>query len=95
MSIEEIKSAPLVVQYRVSDGENNEPYQLVSVKAYKKKKEEYYGFSYKDLVTDMIRASSIETSVNKTTKAEYKLSVPGLYALYDSRTKTAIVLEVK
>ena len=95
VSIEEIKSAPLVVQYRVSDGENNEPYQLVSVKAYKKKKEEYYGFSYKDLVTDMIRASSIETSVNKTTKAEYKLSVPGLYALYDSRTKTAIVLEVK
>ena len=37
----------------------------------------------------------VETSVNNTTRAEYKVSAPGVYALYDARTKTAITFEVK
>ena len=95
MTLDDVKSSPLVVQYRIADGENNEPYQLICVRSFKKKGKEYFGFSYKDLVTDVKRANSIETSVNKTTKAEYPVSMAGIYALYDSKAKTAIALEVK
>ena len=95
LTLDDVKSSPLVVQYRIADGENNEPYQLILVRSFKKKGKEYYGFSYKDLVTDVKRANSIETSVNKTTKAEYPVSMAGIYALYDSKAKKAIALEVK
>ena len=95
LTLDEVKSSPLVVQYRIADGENNEPYQLILVKSFTKKREEFFGFSYKDLVTDVKRANSIETSVNKTTKAEYTITMAGIYALYDAKAKTAIALEVK
>lgn len=95
LTLDEVKSSPLVVQYRIADGENNEPYQLILVKSFTKKREEFFGFSYKDLVTDVKRANSIETSVNKTTKAEYAITMAGIYALYDAKAKTAIALEVK
>ena len=61
----------------------------------KKKKEVCYGFSYKDLAAASSRPVSVETSVNNTTRAEYKVSAAGVYALYDARSKTAVTFEVK
>lgn len=85
----------VVLQYRLPNGGNAEQYQLAKVQSMKKKKEVCYGFSYKDLAAASSRPLSVETSVNNTTRAEYKVSAAGVYALYDARSKTAITFEVK
>ena len=54
-----------------------------------------YGFTYKDLVNTTIRASKTETSVNRTTRAEYSVNDKGIYALYDAKGKKAIPLKVE
>lgn len=87
----------VVLQYRQPNGGNAEQYQLAKVQTQtvKKKKNVYAVFSYKDLAAASSRPVSVETSVNNTTRAEYKVSAVGVYALYDARTKTAITFEVK
>ena len=85
----------VVLQYRQPNGGNAEQFQLAKVQSIKKKKEVCYGFSYKDLAAASSRPVSVETSVNNTTRAEYKVSAAGVYALYDARSKTAVTFEVK
>ncbi len=85
----------VVLQYRQPNGGNAEQYQLAKVQTVKRKKDVCSVFSYKDLAAASSRPVSVETSVNNTTRAEYKVSAPGVYALYDARTKTAITFEVK
>lgn len=85
----------VVLQYRLPSGGNAEQYQLAKVQSIKKKKDVCAGFSYKDLAAASSRPVSVETSVNNTTRAEYKVSVAGVYALYDAWNKTAITFEVK
>ncbi len=78
-------------------GANIEMFQLVKLvfTPAKKKQKASYCFSYKDLVNSVIRANSIETSVNNTTKAEYTVPSVGDYALYDAKNKRAICVIVK
>ena len=78
------------VEYRLDDNTGFEAFQLVKVTETKVKKQIIYSFSYKDLVNAVTHAKNIETSVNKTTKAEYELYRKGVYALYDAKKKRAI-----
>ena len=87
-------ATPVVVQYRSVNGANVERYQLVKVESVKIKKEQAYGFSYKELANS-VRPSTLETSINHTTRAEYIVNTVGVYALYDAKSKTAITFEVK
>lgn len=88
-------STRIVVEYRSNDSNNAEVYQLVKVKEQTIKKDVNYGFTYKDLVNTTIRASKTETSVNRTTRAEYSVNDKGIYALYDAKGKKAIPLKVE
>lgn len=54
-----------------------------------------YTFSYKDIVEHDYRATSIETSVNHTTKVEYTVDRKGTFVLYDSKAKKAITFTVE
>lgn len=85
----------VTVEYRLANGTNVEAFQLVKVTLAEVKKKKTYGFSYKDLVNSLYRPSGIETSVNNTTKAEYKVSGTGIYALYDAKKKKAIPFIIK
>ena len=80
----------VTVEYRIDSSVGMEAFQLVKVTESKVKRQMVYSFSYKDLVNAVTRAKSIETSVNKTTKAEYELYGKGIYALYDAKKKRAI-----
>ena len=82
--------AQITVEYRLDDNAGLEAFQLVKVTETKVKKQMIYSFSYKDLVNAVTHAIKIETSVNKTTKAEYELYRKGVYALYDAKKKRAI-----
>lgn len=82
--------AQVQVEYRLDDNTGFEAFQLVKVTESKVKKQMIYSFSYKDLVNAVTHAKNIETSVNKTTKAEYELYRKGVYALYDAKKKRAI-----
>lgn len=91
------KETEISVEYRNSNYVNVEMFQLVRVRTTEnKKKVKTYSFTYKDLASDAVyKATSIETSKNKTTKAVYKVDSKGLYALYDSKSKKAIPVIVE
>ena len=82
--------AMMTVEYRVADGTKAEAFQLVKVTKQTIKKNDIYGFTYKDLVNAVYHPSGIETSVNHTTKAEYSVNNAGIYAFYDAKGKKAI-----
>ena len=75
------QSTRFIVEYRTKDAANVEAFQLIKVTEAKVKKETVYSFSYKDLVNAAYRPTSIETSINKTTKAEYSVPGTGIFAL--------------
>lgn len=85
----------IVVEYRMDNGTNVDVFQLIKVSESKVKKSIVYCFSYKDLVNTVYRPVLIETSVNKTTKAEYEIPDTGIFALYDARNKKALPLIIK
>lgn len=85
----------IVVEYRIGNGTNVEALQLIKVTKSEVKKNIFYCFSYKDLVNSTYKPASIETSVNKTTKAEYHINGTGIFALYDSKQKKAIPFIIK
>lgn len=86
----------ICVEYRNSNYINVEMFQLVKLTTMKVKKDTIYSFTYKDLASDAVyKATSIETSKNKTTKAVYKVDHSGKFALYDSKSKRAIPVIVK
>ena len=82
--------AMMTVEYRVADGTKAEAFQLVKVTKQTIKKNDIYGFTYKDLVNAVYHPSGIETSVNHTNKAEYSVNNAGIYAFYDAKGKKAI-----
>lgn len=85
----------ITVEYRNSASVNAEMFQLVKVTETTVKKKTVYCFSYKDLVNSIYRATSVQTSVNGTTKAEYIVGGDGVFALYDAKKKRAITITVK
>ncbi|MBQ8968251.1 MAG: hypothetical protein IJ064_00755 [Bacteroidaceae bacterium] len=89
-------STKVSVEYHLAGvGNNAEAYQLVKVKLLsEKKKVKTYGFTYKDLANSVVRAYNVETSINGTTKAEYMVGGAGTFALYDTKNKRAIILNI-
>lgn len=85
----------IIVEYCNSSSVNAEMFQLVKVTETTVKKATVHCFSYKDLVNSIYRATSVETSVNGTTKAEYVVGGDGVFALYDAKKKRAITITVK
>lgn len=93
------KTYAVCAEYNYPNAQYVDPYSLVPVQqlqstAKKSKGVVYYGFSYKDLDTD-IKPTQRETTVNGTTSASYTLTTPGLYALYDRATRKAALLKVE
>lgn len=87
--------AKITVEYRDDTDSNVEIFQLIKIEKIKVKKEEKYGFSYKNLVNYAIRAASVDTSVNHTVKAQYTVTSAGPYALYDAKKKRVSIIVVK
>lgn len=85
----------VTVEYNCADGAGTEVFQLVKVTTSVVKKKTVYSFSYKDLVNASYRPVSLETSVNNTTKVEYKIDRTGMFALYDAKSRTAIPFVIK
>lgn len=84
-----------IVEYHNPNGTNIENFQLIKTTESIVKKKIIYSFSYKDLVNAVYRPISLETSVNRTTKAEYIVGGQGVFALYDAKLKRAIPIIVK
>lgn len=80
----------VIVEYRLDGTSNIEAFQLVKATESKAKKAVIYRFSYKDVVFNPYRPTSVETSVNQTTKAEYIVTGTGVFVLFDSKKKQAI-----
>lgn len=87
--------ANAIVEYRISGSASGEAFQLVKVTKTKVKRKEVYTVSYRDVVNSKVNPVKIETSVNNTTRAEYKIWNAGAYALYDAIGKRAITFVVK
>lgn len=85
----------IIVEMRQSGTNVIETLQLIKVNKLTNKKNNIYGFSYKDLVNNNLRPLSDETSINKTRKIEFAVQSAGVYALYDAKNKRAIPLIVK
>lgn len=93
------KAYTICAEYNYPNARYVDPYSLVPVQTLTKTDKKakgaiYYGFNYKDLDTD-IKPTKRETSVNGTTSADYVVSTPGLYALYDRTTRKAALLRVE
>lgn len=89
-------STNITVEYRTADSQNIELFRLVKVIATEVKRKHVFSFSYKDLSESAIRPTSVNTSVNQTTRADYSVqSTPAIYALYNDKTRTAIPLLIK
>ena len=85
----------IIVEYRDSNGGNVIPFQLVKVTKGVVKKHTIYSFNYKDLVNSVTQPTSVTTSINQTTKAEYLINGQGVYALYDAKKHRAIPIIIK
>ncbi|MBR1521037.1 MAG: hypothetical protein IJ635_07345 [Bacteroidaceae bacterium] len=89
------KTVKVTLQYRTEPGAAIDVFQLVKAIEKKSKKETSYSFSYRDLVNAFYRPTSVETSVNNITKAEYVIGEKGIFVFYDAKTRLAYPLEVK
>ena len=88
-------TAKFDVEYKAENGSAN-IFQLVKITTMKVKKDSAYGFSYKDLVKNLIDPiDNAEPTVNGTKKVTYQIGVAGNYALYDKKNNRAIVLIIK
>ncbi len=84
----------LSLEYYADDKPNTAQFVLVKVAKATMKKKPVYRFTYKDLVNNVVNTKSVETSVNNTTRCDYEVSTPGVYAFYDSKQKRVIMIKV-
>ena len=86
----------VTVEYlEAGSGSNVERFQLVQIQRDTVKKQNIHYFDYRSLVNNVVRPSSLETSVNGTVKAEYTVSGPAAYALYDPQSGDAFMFIVR
>lgn len=89
------KPLPLEIECNFENGKNMDMLQLVKVTKVLVKKKPVYQFTYKDLVNSVIHSTSVEKSVNNTTKATYRIDANGVYAIYNAQEKRAIPIIIK
>ena len=80
----------VTVEYRLDGSTNVETFKLIKIADAEAKKGRPYTFGYKAIFNSQILPMSVETSVNKTTKAEYTIVGTGIFALFDTKKKEAI-----
>jgi small nuclear ribonucleoprotein (snRNP)-like protein len=68
---------------------------LLPANKYVQKKTSFIGFSYEDLVKKSIPSTSIETSINKTTKIIFPIKKPGLYLIYFNKKNRVVFFDIK
>ncbi|MDD4759442.1 MAG: hypothetical protein WCR53_00405 [Bacteroidaceae bacterium] len=68
---------------------------LLTANKYVQKKTSFIGFSYEDLVKKSIPSTSIETSINKTTKIIFPIKKPGLYLIYFNKKNRVVFFDIK
>lgn len=85
----------VAVEYRMKDGANVKPFQLVKVSKEEAKKGDIFGFTYKDLAMSNYQSTEPKTSINHTTKVVFTISGKGVYALYDTKKSMAITFRIK
>lgn len=72
--------------------------KLIKIRKYydKKEKSNFYGFTFEDMVKNVIVPKSVETSVNGTSKIEYSITpgTAGLYGIYDPVTNKAVIFKI-
>lgn len=71
--------------------------QFIETSHFYKKKINYYGFSFEDIVKKSKYPTLVKTTNNGISTIEFSLDSinPGIYAIYDSNTNWAIIFEVK
>lgn len=102
-----IKPGVVIVEAHLADGIQKPTFEIVKVSKLNKTKdrqtrfskkareqEVFYGFTFEDIVKNSIQPKSVETSINKTTKIEYKIAKKGLYAIYDTQMKRIIPFRI-
>ena len=89
----------VIVETRLGSASQNPTLDIVKVSTLEKgkgrKKETFYGFSFEDIVKTNIKPIKVETSVNATTRFEYKIREEGLYVIYFSKEKKVIPFRIK
>lgn len=101
LAIVEKKSSEtdVIVETRLGDASQNPTLDIVKVSTLEKgkgrKKETCYGFTFEDIVKTNIKPIKVETSVNATTRFEYKIREEGLYVIYFSKEKKVIPFRIK
>ncbi len=91
----ENNSTTIYVEYLNNSESNAELFHIVRLKSEKSKKKTIYSFSYEDIVNSAIHAKNITKSVNNITTAEYTIGGVGNYALFESKSKKIIFINVK
>ena len=89
----------VIVETRLGYVSQNPTLDIVKVSTLEKgkgrKKETHLGFSFEDIVKTNIKPIKVETSVNATTRFEYKIREEGLYVIYFSKEKKVIPFKIK
>ena len=87
----------IVIETKFTDNAPNPTFEIVKVRKFvdKKRKMNFLGFTFQDIVKTNIQPHSVQTSLNKSTKLEYTISEEGLYAIYDPKEKTVIPFRIK
>ena len=89
----------VIVETRLGYVSQNPKLDIVKVSTLEKgkgrKKETHLGFSFEDIVKTNIKPIKVETSVNATTRFEYKIREEGLYVIYFSKEKKVIPFKIK
>lgn len=90
----ELEDNKLFVEYRVADYGSTDAFQLakISEETLKRNKKAYY-ISYKELAGSSSHPMNVEKSPNSV-KAIYSIADKGNYALYDSRKREVIILNI-
>lgn len=83
----EAGSAMILFEANLKDSRLTSQIKIVKVSTAtikeKKKMNNILFFTYEDLVKNAIVPEKVETSVNQTTRMNFKVSTPGLYVVYD------------
>ena len=89
----------VIIETRLGNASQNPSLDIVKVSKWEKgkviKKKTFLGFSYEDIVKTNIKPIKVETSVNATTRFEYKVREEGLYVIYFSKEKKVIPFRIK
>lgn len=90
-------SLEVIIQANFRDEKEAKDNYFIKTRSYEndKKRADWHYFKFKDLIESNIRPNESGTSMNNTTNASYTIATRGMYVLYNSNTKNAIVINVE